>query len=214
MKLRLLCTLIPASVTVTLMAVGASATISTDDSVGAHRASASVQQPHVRRVRDARSDVLSVKERHGQDIFTPAPARDHGDIAVFKVAHRSTAVVGTVKVRTLTRPDRLFGAVLQLRTGQATYSVVVYRTKVGEPFEAQFDGGGRHSCARLRYHLDYGRDTVKISVPRSCLGDPAWVRSRAVIDYFGRVGNGGAFFADAAPGTDLARIPFLAKAWH
>lgn len=214
MKLRPLSTLTIAFVVAPLLALGASATASTAGARGAHRAEGSVQHPSVRRVHDARGDVLGVSEREGKDVFTPAPARRHGDIAAFKVAHRNAAVVGTIKVRTLTDHDRFFGAVLQLRTGQATYTAVVYRADVGQPLEAQFDGGGRHSCARLRYHLDYGHDTITISVPRACLGDPAWVRSRAVIDYFARPGTGDVFFADAAPGTELTRIPFLAKAWH
>lgn len=214
MKLRLLGTITTACVVAPLLALGASATAPTAGAPGAHRAEASVHHPSVRRVHDARGDVLRVAEREGKDVFAPAPARRHGDITAFKVAHRDAAVVGTVRVRTLTHHDRFFGAVLQLRTGQATYTAVVYRLKVGQPLETQFDGGGRHSCARLRYHLDYGHDTVAISVPRTCLGDPAWVRSRAVIDYFGRPGTSDVFFADAAPGTELTRIPFLAKAWH
>ena len=214
MKLRLLSTLTTAFVIAPLLALGASATASTAGAPGAHRAEASVDLPSVRRVHDARGDILRVTQRKGKDVFTPAPARRHGDIAAFKVAHRDAAVVGTVTVRRLTRHDRFFGAVLQLRTGQATYTAVVYRTAVGQPLEAEFDGGGKHACAGLRHHLDYRHDTVRISVPRTCLGHPAWVRSRAVIDYFGRRGAGGAFFADAAPGTGLTRIPLLPKAWH
>ncbi len=212
--LRLLSTLTTAFVVAPLLALGASASASTARAIGAHRAEATVHHPSVRRVHDARGDVVRVTKRGGEDVFTPAPARRHGDIAAFKVAHRNAAVVGTVKVRTLTDHDRFFGAVLQLRTGQATYTAVVYRSRVGQPLEAQFDGGGKHSCALLRFHLDYAHDTVTISVPRSCLGDPAWVRARAVIDYFGRPGAGEEFFADAAPGTELTRVPFLARAWH
>jgi len=217
MKLRLPSALTTALVVAPLLALGTSATAATAATAGApgaDRAGASVRHPSVRRVHDARGDVLRVAERRGKDVFTPAPARRHGDISAFKVAHRDAAVVGTVKVRRLTHHDRFFGAVLELRTGRATYTAVVYRQGVGQRLKTQFDGGGRDSCAGLRYDLDYGHDTVTISVPRTCLGDPAWVRSRAVIDYFGRQGASGAFFADAAPGTELTRIPFLAKAWH
>lgn len=214
MKLRLLCLLVTPIVVAPLLALGASATTSTAGSPGVHRAGASVQHPGVRRVHDARGDVLRVTEHQGKDVFTPAPGRRHGDIAAFKVAHRDAAVVGAVTVRSLTHDDRFFGAVLQLRTGQATYTAVVYRLRVGRPLETQFDGGGKHSCAGLRYDLDYGRDIVAISVPRACLGDPAWVRARVVIDYLGRPGAGEVFFADGAPGTELTGIPFLARAWH
>lgn len=214
MKLRPLSALSIAFVVTPLLALGASSTASTAEAPGAHRAEGSAQHPSVRRVHDARGDVLAVTERRGKDVFTPAPARRHGDVAAFKVAHRDATVVGTITVRTLSHHDRFFGAVLQLRTRQARYTAVVYRTQVGHPLETRFDGGGHHSCARLRYHLDYSHDTITIAVPRTCLGNPAWVRSRAVIDYFARPGTGDGFFADAAPGTELHRIPFLARAWH
>ena len=209
MKHRLMSTLTTVLVVAPFLALGASATASTATEVETRD-----RHPHVRHVQDAHGDVLRVTERQGEDVFLPRSSRRHGDITAFKVAHGDVAVVGTVKVRRLTHHDRFFGAVLQLRTGQAVYTAVVFRTEVGQRLQEQFDGGGRHSCARMGYHLDYGQDTVTISVPRACLGDPAWVRARAVIDYFARPGISGAFLADAAPGTELTRIPSLPKAWH
>lgn len=197
-----------------VVALGAGATTSTAGARGAHRAEALLERPRVRKAHDARRDVLSVAQRKGKDVFTPAPARHHGDITSFRVAHREATVVGRIKTRRRTRDDRFFGAVLQLRTAQGTYTAVVFRPRVGRPLEMQFDGGGKQSCAGLRHRIHYSRETVTIAIPRTCLGNPAWVRSRAVIDYFGRPGTGDAFFADAAPGTDLTPVPFLAKVWR
>ena len=217
MKFRLLSTLSVAFFVAPLLALGANAPASTAGGpsvLGAQRAEAPVSRPSVRRVHDGRGDVLRVAERKGKDLFAPAPTRRHGDIAAFKIAHREAVVVGRVVVRKLTRQDRFFGAVLQLRTRRAMYTALVYRPGVGQPLDTAFGGGGKHACAQLGFDLDFADDTIIIRVPRACLGTPAWVRPRVVIDYFSLAGAGGPFFADAAPGTDLTPIPFMAKTWH
>ncbi|CUR59603.1 exported hypothetical protein [metagenome] len=170
--------------------------------------------PSVRRVRDARHDVRRVTEREGGEALSPAPSRRHGDITALRVAHAQDAVLTRVRLRSLTRHDRLFGAVVQLRTAEATYSAVVFRLLPTQRFQVSFDGGGLDSCAGLRYHLDYRRDTVTVRLPRTCLGTPNWVRARAVIDYFGPRGRNDVFYADAAPGSSLDPVPFLARVWR
>jgi hypothetical protein len=40
--------------------------------------------------------------------------------------------------------------------------------------------GGRTPCA-TSHAIDYGKDWIRVGFPRSCLGDPAWVRLGAVV---------------------------------
>lgn len=38
------------------------------------------------------------------------------------------------------------------------------------------DSGSKVACAGLRRSIDYGANTVALSIPRSCLSNPRWVR--------------------------------------
>ncbi|MGD9959168.1 hypothetical protein [Nocardioides sp.] len=215
MKSRLSSTLVAAALVASpLLVIGAGTDAGAETTLHAAAASSAAHHPSVRQVRDSRGDVQKVTDRAGQETFAPAPSRRHGDITSLRVRHAGSAVVATVRMRSLSRHDRLFGAVLQLRTGRATYTAVLFRMAPGEPLSTDFEGGGETACAGLRHHVSYRHDRITIAVPRTCLGSPAWVRARAVIDYFGRPVGGESFFADAAPGSTLVRIPFMAKAWH
>jgi hypothetical protein len=77
------------------------------------------------------------------------------------------------------------------RAGSQSYQVT-YRTPGGGYYLAVLESlpgarSGRSSlwgmeserrlrCPELRHRIDYARDLVALSVPRSCLGDPSWVR--------------------------------------
>ena len=170
--------------------------------------------PSARQLHDVRRDVRRVRESPDRDVIVRVPARRHGDITRLKVSHGESAVVTRVRLRSLTHEDRLFGAVVQLRTSKATFTAVLYRLGPHGQLEVSFDGGGQTSCADLGYRLSYRLDTVTITVPRDCLGSPKWVRTRAVVDYFGPRGHNDTFYADAVPGSTLTRVPFLARVWQ
>jgi hypothetical protein len=206
MKSRLLASALTAAALFLLGGAGTGHAVA--PSVSEHRS-----HPSARQVHDVRHDVRRVQQRVDGDVIVRVPARRHGDITGLKVSHGERAVVARISLRSLTRADRLFGAVVQLRTSKVTYTAVVYRLKPHHPLEVTFDGGGRTSCADLRYRLNYRLDTVTITVPRECLGAPKWVRTRAVIDYFGPLGHTDVFYADAVPGRTLTRVPFLARVW-
>lgn len=51
-------------------------------------------------------------------------------------------------------------------------------------------------CAGLRYRVSYRNDVVRVSVPRSCLGRPDWVRVNVTVESEVRTGRGLRYLVD------------------
>ena len=59
--------------------------------------------------------------------------------------------------------------------------------------------------------------TVRLSVPRRCLGEPRWVQVASALTYAWPHGGDGDFYVDGIPGSGdptRGRQPWSARVWH
>jgi len=104
------------------------------------------------------------------------------DIVSVRTAHSRKAVTVTVRAREIT-PGMNTGGVFLTTAKHQRFTVVGVG---GGPFRfAILSRGvaGDHEveCDGLRMRFDVRHDTVRTTVPRSCLGSPRWVRTGAIL---------------------------------
>jgi len=124
---------------------------------------------------DHTGDVVSFTG--GSDTATPAPERVVGDIAASAVAHRRGSVTVKMRYRDLTRGDEIAAHLFVIRTSRMTRDVTVVAAQgyYGGRVVMTKPSGKKVSC-RIARKIDYVANTVTASVPRSCLGQPRWVK--------------------------------------
>jgi hypothetical protein len=119
--------------------------------------------------RDARGDVT----RSGK----PAPNIAQGDIVRVLFDHRAHRVVIKLRYRALKRQwIRVEG--VELVTPKASFQMV-HETPWRGNWQGHltfFRNDNEKRCRGLGHHVDYRANTVRLSVSRSCLGRPRWVR--------------------------------------
>jgi hypothetical protein len=113
----------------------------------------------------------------GEDDWDPFGERATIDTVAGTARHRAHAVTASLAFLDLRRVQSKDFDV-RMRTGAGTYRAIV-STDAEHP-------DGRHrlidrsesrvACPGLAHEVDYAADTVRIRVPRSCLGSPPWVR--------------------------------------
>jgi hypothetical protein len=125
---------------------------------------------------DATGDVVSVKKVSGAT--TPAPEQVEGDIVRTRVRHKAHRVVLKMRVRDLTQTGRGTVHYYSIRTKKLT-RIVTVQAKPGD-----WDGtvtmlkpNGRRTHCHVSHRIDYTLNWARISVPRSCLNWPRWVKA-------------------------------------
>ncbi|GGF32234.1 hypothetical protein GCM10011519_02030 [Marmoricola endophyticus] len=134
---------------------------------------------------DRQHDVQHV-ETSFDDASGPAPAVDpaqaEGDVTALRVVHGPHRVRMVMQYAALSRPSGSQDAfhAFRLKTPGHRYYDLFLDAHRGRPQgERDFSHAYRFSpvrCKGLRTHIDYARDSVTASIPRSCLGNPRWVR--------------------------------------
>lgn len=129
-------------------------------------------------VHDPRGDVW-----RGDYVGTPRPAPSvHvGDVRRAAFHHGPRTIVVREGFRDLRRIGSYWLYTVRIETGSHRYREVrVEADRRGWRGTARvFDrAGDRVECA-VDHRIDYGRNVVRIAVPRSCLGTPARVRATA-----------------------------------
>lgn len=130
--------------------------------------------------RDAARDVVSgTADESGDDISRPEPERREGDVRWLRVNHTPRVVRVTVGLDQLTRGSGGLSAfhvvsVLPDRGRRVDIEITVSGTDYQG--QTRFSSGKRSRCGGLRTRIDYVNDTVQVSVPRSCVGNPRSVR--------------------------------------
>jgi len=126
---------------------------------------------------DARRDVL--RYSYETDSSRPAPRDRATDIVRTVVDHRPDRLVVQARVRELSRSGyRLFIAEILTSEGKRFELTVDFSTK---PIAARvtltrFSSSADVECPGATWALTRSVNRVQASVPRSCLGDPGWVR--------------------------------------
>jgi hypothetical protein len=108
----------------------------------------------------------------------PAPGQVNGDVLRARLWHSSTRMGVKVVFKDLARTGALRGDFLRLVTKEGVKREVDVLAAPGSwAGRAEMDrpNGDRVRCA-VAHHTDYAADVVTISVPRSCLSNPRWVR--------------------------------------
>jgi len=85
---------------------------------------------------------------------------------------RGDRFVNGWKVRT--DADREFLVGVDAESGRWAGSLTLF--DLNPPPESELDGPGLLECEGAGHEVDYVADKVKVWVPRSCLGDPEWIK--------------------------------------
>ena len=135
-------------------------------------------------VHDGTSDVVAMKYDVDADAYYYAPmgALPNTDVVRTTVKHTRTAVRFTAKYTDLVEGGDVsgpeFDVMLRLSTGlDATLNV--WEDTPGNIDIFLWRPGTAHPkapCAGVQGAVDYEKNLVTGSVPRSCLGDPSWVK--------------------------------------
>jgi hypothetical protein len=72
-------------------------------------------------------------------------------------------------------------------------------------------GSGRVTCRNMRHDIDFGRDVVRLWIPRACLGNPRWVKVELNNDLATRASR--ADTSESPSGMQYRDNPFNARAW-
>lgn len=121
--------------------------------------------------RDPAGDVVAVSGGRA------VPGNTSADLVRLGVAHTTTAVRVTASVRSATGNWNLR---TDLATPSARYQVLLARIS-GTPYVVLSRRGKAVRCRGLGQSIDPVSGTLQVSVPRGCLGTPAWVRVGSVM---------------------------------
>lgn len=115
---------------------------------------------------------------------TPPDSLVNADVRRSRISHTRTAVTATVRFSDLTRTGarELW---LDLRTDEGVQRRMRLAAYQGQyrGFAVLLKDDDELSC-RVSHTIDYTADTISVSVPRSCLSSPTWVKV-ATYSYWG-----------------------------
>ncbi|MDP3969388.1 MAG: hypothetical protein Q8Q02_14050 [Nocardioides sp.] len=125
-------------------------------------------------VQDAKKDVRVMDMETGSVTKDPA-VRDH-DIVRTRVAHRRHALVVRVKHRSLTGPKAMQGTSVRIVTRDEEFSADWFRIKGMGTFVELTDQNGETVECKVTATNRPKKALRTLRVPRTCLGEPTWVR--------------------------------------
>ncbi len=135
---------------------------------------------------DAAGDVQVKGFDDDPSAFVTDPSRVLGDVVGSRVSHFPRTVKATVRVRELTRTGRGALTWYAVRTPDRLRWVLVDTTR------GRWAGRVAMNTADFRFvpcsidhKVDYVNNTVQVVIPRSCLGNPKWVRVGLGMETYG-----------------------------
>ena len=130
---------------------------------------------------DAAKDVTLLTISDASSTATVDPDVADGDITRLRAAHAKYRVKARLKFRALTKNGNESAHSFRIQTDSDYFQVVTFAYPGSWKGQTEiFSGMKDVRCRGLRHEVDYVDDTVSVSVPRSCLGRPRWVRIGAV----------------------------------
>ncbi len=121
---------------------------------------------------DQRGDLAKVGE--DSTVVVPLPGRRYADVTRVRFAHRATRVVVRSTFVELNPTGTLFGGI-DVRTPRSRRFFTVMATEGARGGFLFKDN--QHPC-RVGIRISYAEELMRVAIPRTCLGDPAWVRVR------------------------------------
>lgn len=145
--------------------------------------------------RDATGEVVSAIGREDPR-YDPAPAQARGDIASIRVAHldRSVRVLMHYRALNASGQSASHGFAIRTATGLRFIDIRARPGRWAGVRRFQNANGALVPCRGISHTIDYARNSVLLVVPRSCLGNPRWVR---VAGYSAILENGHAYLDDS-----------------
>ncbi|WP_203336492.1 hypothetical protein [Nocardioides limicola] len=126
-------------------------------------------------VSDARGDVLSADGAGETKVGTSVA---HGDIVRTRFAHRQRAVVVRATYRSLQRSG--LGTTHNIRivtnAGLSHYLRVTAGPSAWSGTAVLHRPNGRHVECAVQHRINYGKNVLRVRIPRACLERPEWVR--------------------------------------
>ena len=124
---------------------------------------------------DTTGDVFSAP--YNSESFTPAPDRVVGDVTGSTIRHKRHTIVMQLQYRDLEVGSEFDGHVFAVQTPTMRRVVTLVaasafpngRVRVTKP-------NNKAVTCRVPHKIDYTLNTATVVVPRSCLGNPRWVR--------------------------------------
>jgi hypothetical protein len=149
---------------------------------------------------DPAGDVASTVGQ--SDTYTPAPERVEGDVISSTVKHGARTVVMTLVYRDLSDSAEVDGHVYFVHTSKMNRVVRLYANSTNPGGKAVLTkANGKKVSCHVRRHIDYNLNTAKVIVPRSCLGQPRWVKVGMGSVMFSAAGASGPVWIDDALST-------------
>lgn len=136
-------------------------------------------------VADRRGDVLKVEE--GATSGEPAPGSTF-DVWRSTFAHTTDRVVVRVRFDDLRRTGKRLQVWVNLQDGRGrTNHIGIEGTPGNRSGTAWLMGDrGQDRPCRIRHRIDYGRDVVRVSLPRTCVGSPRVLRFGVLTEHVRR----------------------------
>jgi hypothetical protein len=143
---------------------------------------------------DATDDVYLAKYDETTDTTTYEPVGTQVNVDLDEVAvkHGARKVAVTAQYVDLARTTNRYMYLLRLRTNEG-----IKRDVTVDTLMAGWDGavtfgkpnGAEVRCRGLAFAIDYAADTVSVTIPRRCLGNPRYVEAFTVAAGFSRSGD-------------------------
>jgi hypothetical protein len=113
---------------------------------------------------------------------TPAPTQSDGDITSIRVTHLARTVRVSLAFHELNRSGlgKFFEYRVRSNKGVRDLEVSAFSGSWAGDHSLTDNDGDNVRCKGIRHRIDYVRNTALVVIPRSCLGDPRWVRVAAV----------------------------------
>lgn len=127
-------------------------------------------------LRDGTSDVWASPVGAGD--YTRRPAQQVHDVTRVVLAHRAHAIVVRMRFAGLARAGRQWFDVGIVTPDSGWAAGIAASPRNPDGRHTLYEDGGERPdrCAAMTHTIDYDSDLVTLRVPRSCVGDPAWVR--------------------------------------
>ena len=117
------------------------------------------------------------------DDWFQAGSKLNTDITQTVVKHSAKRITITATYADLKSRDARYGLKDRLRFDhgpQVVADVDTNGTWKGQAYLFTKNSGAMIKCTGLTHAIDYTADTVEISIPRSCVGNPTWVEAAEV----------------------------------
>ena len=138
-------------------------------------------------VRDARGDMVKVEE--GGTNPQPDPTATVGDVLRTRFRYGERYVVARTRLAALDRSGRRFEVWVAIQDGaRRTWTAGVEATprdRAGHTVLLS-DRGPVHARCRIRHHVGYADDVVRVAVPARCVGHPRVVRMGILTEHVRR----------------------------